>query len=651
MSVPNTEWLEADGLGGFASGTASGLRSRRYHALLVAALTPPTGRVVLVNGVEAWIESNGQRYALTSQRYAPDVVHPDGIRRLESFSNIDWPRWTFRLEDGTVVDHEVIVRQGAPVACLSWRVREPRSGIRLVVRPLLSGRDYHALHHENPGFRFEADVAGGRVTWQPYEGLPAIAAIGNGRYLHAPDWYRTFLYEEERSRGLDAVEDLASPGYFEFDLAQPAVLTFTTDAQASGREPEELFNDVRDRERARRQFASPLERAADAYLVQRGGGKTIVAGYPWFTDWGRDTFIAMRGLCIAIGRLADARDILLAWSSAVSDGMLPNRFPDSGDAAEFNAVDASLWYVVAVGEFLDAARSRGFELSDGDVAALQNAVDAILAGYAAGTRYGIRADDDGLLACGVDGVQLTWMDAKIGSWVVTPRVGKPVEVQALWLNALAIAARWTKRWTALGETARASFTRRFWNERDGMLFDVVDVNHQSGTVDASFRPNQILAVGGLPVMLLDRERAGKVVEAVEAQLVTPMGLRSLAPGSSGYAGRYEGNGAERDARYHQGTVWPWLIGPFVEAWLRVRRSTVAARREARERFLAPLLHLAARSGGHVPEIADGDPPHTPRGCPQQAWSVGEILRLESAVLSATVGRPARKAPTRVTRSA
>ena len=651
MSVPNTEWLEADGRGGFASGTASGLRSRRYHALLLAALTPPTGRVVLVNGVEAWIESNGQRYPITSQRYAPDVVHPDGIRRLESFSNIDWPRWTFRLEDGTVVDHEVIVRQGAPVACLSWRVREPRSGIRLVVRPLLSGRDYHALHHENPGFRFDADVAGGRVTWRPYEGLPAIAAIGNGRYVQAPDWYRTFLYEEERARGLDAVEDLASPGYFEFDLAQPAVLTFTTDAEARGREPEELFNDVRDREKARRQFASPLERAADAYLVQRAGGKTIVAGYPWFTDWGRDTFIAIRGLCIAIGRLADARDILLAWSSAVSDGMLPNRFPDSGDTAEYNAVDASLWYVIAVGEFLDAARSRGFELSGGEVAALQNAVDAILAGYAAGTRYGIRADDDGLLACGADGVQLTWMDAKIGSWVVTPRVGKPVEVQALWLNALAIAARWTNRWTALGETGRASFTRRFWNERNGMLFDVVDVNHQSGTVDASFRPNQILAVGGLPLMLLDRERARNVVEAVEAQLVTPMGLRSLAPGSSAYAGRYEGNGAERDARYHQGTVWPWLIGPFVEAWLRVRRSTVAARREARARFLTPLLHLAAQSGGHVPEIADGDPPHTPRGCPQQAWSVGEILRLESAVLGATSARPARKAPTRATRTA
>ena len=281
---------------------------------------------------------------------------------------------------------------------------------------------------------------------------------------------------------------------------------------------------------------------------------------------------------------------------------------------------------------------------------LQGAVAAILFGYAAGTRYAIRADDDGLLACGVDGVQLTWMDARVGDWIVTPRTGKPVEVQALWLNALATAARWTSRWAALFETGRGSFRRRFWNERDGLIFDVIDVNHQRGSVDASFRPNQIFAVGGLPLMLLDRDRARRVVDAVEAQLVTPIGLRSLAPGAPGYAGRYEGDGAARDARYHQGTVWPWLIGPFVEAWLRVRHPSAAARREARERFLAPLLQLAEQSGGHLPEIADGDPPHTPRGCPQQAWSVGELLRLESGMLSASSRRAVGKAATRVKES-
>jgi predicted glycogen debranching enzyme len=650
MSVANTEWLEADGLGGFASGTASGLRSRRYHGLLVAALTPPTGRVVLVNGFEAWIESNGRREAVSSQRYAPDVVHPDGVRRLASFSNIDWPRWTFRLEDGSLIDQEIIVRHGASMVGISWRLREPRAGVRLGVRPLLSGRDYHALHHENPAFRFDADVAGAGVMWRPYDGLPAIAAIGNGRYVHAPDWYRNFLYEEERTRGLDCIEDLASPGYFEFDLSRPAMLTLTTDVGAMGRDAEELFADLRDRERERRVFASPLERAADAYLVQRGRGETIVAGYPWFTDWGRDTFIAIRGLCIATGRLAAARDILLAWSTAVSEGMLPNRFPDGGDTAEFNAVDASLWYVIAVHDFLEAARARSFDVAPDVLVSLRTSVEAILAGYASGTRYGIHADEDGLLACGVEGVQLTWMDAKVGDRVITPRIGKPVEIQALWLNALAVAATWTDTWTSLFDNGKQSFTRRFWNDRDNMLFDVVDVNHERGTADATFRPNQILAVGGLPLSLLDGERARTVVDAVEAQLVTPMGLRSLAPGSPSYAGRYEGNGAERDARYHQGTVWPWLIGPFVDAWLRVRRSSPAARRNARERFLVPLLQLAEQSGGHVPEIADGDPPHTPRGCPQQAWSVGELLRIERS-LSSTVSSRATGTRARVRRSA
>ncbi|HET7218101.1 MAG TPA: amylo-alpha-1,6-glucosidase [Vicinamibacterales bacterium] len=650
MSVANTEWLEVDGLGGFASGTATGLRSRRYHGLLVAALTPPTGRVVLVNGFDAWIEIDGQRRAISSQRYAPDVVHPDGIRRLESFSNVDWPRWTFRLENGTVVDHEIIVRQGAPLTAMAWRLREPRDGARLGVRPLLSGRDYHSLHHENGAFRFDAHVDGQRVSWQPYDGLPAIIAIGNGRYVHAPDWYRNFVYEEERTRGLDCVEDLASPGYFEFDLSRPAVLAFTTAPETMGGDAEDLFDSVCKQERQRRAFASPLHRAADAYLVRRGSGKTIVAGYPWFTDWGRDTFIAIRGLCIATGRLAEAREILLAWSTAVSEGMLPNRFPDSGDTPEFNAVDASLWYVIAIHDFLAAASARSFAVSPVDLASLRAAIDAILEGYASGTRFGIRADEDGLLACGVPGVQLTWMDARIGDWVVTPRIGKPVEVQALWLNALAVAAGWTNKWVALFEKGQASFARRFWNADANMLFDVVDVNHERGTADASFRPNQIFAIGGLPLALLDGERAREVVDAVESQLVTPMGLRSLAPSAPGYAGRYEGNGAERDGRYHQGTVWPWLLGPFVDAWVRVRRSTAAARRDARERFLVPLLQLAEQSGGHVPEIADGDPPHTPRGCPQQAWSVGELLRLESSILSAT-SRSARKSPARVERSA
>jgi predicted glycogen debranching enzyme len=295
--------------------------------------------------------------------------------------------------------------------------------------------------------------------------------------------------------------------------------------------------------------------------------------------------------------------------------MLPNRFPDRDEAPEYNSVDAALWYVVAVHELLAARR----DLAAPDRARLRQAVEAILGGYARGTRYGIRADGDGLLAAGAPGVQLTWMDAKVGDWVVTPRMGKPVEVQALWLNALHVGSAFSERWAALYARARKSFVARFWNEARGCLYDVVDPD------DGALRPNQILAVGGLPVALLNGERARRVVEVVEAHLLTPVGLRSLAPDEPGYAPHYRGGVRERDGAYHQGTVWPWLLGPFVDAWLRVRGKTREAKDEARARFMTPLL--AAASGGHLPEIADAEPPHTPRGCPFQAWSVGEALRL------------------------
>jgi predicted glycogen debranching enzyme len=356
-------------------------------------------------------------------------------------------------------------------------------------------------------------------------------------------------------------------------------------------------------------------------------------GYPWFVDWGRDTFIALRGLCLAAGRLAEARDILVGWAGAVSQGMLPNRFPDQGAEPEYNSVDASLWYAVAVADLLARAARARFEIGAADLRAMRDAVHAILDGYATGTRFGIHCDDDGLLAAGEPGVQLTWMDAKVGDWVVTPRIGKPVEIQALWLNALASAADDDARWRRLLERGLASFPERFWNAARGCLYDVVDADHVPGRLDASLRPNQVLAVGGLARSLLEPARARRVVDVVEAALWTPIGLRSLALGEPGYAPRYAGGPRERDGAYHQGTVWPWLIGPFVEAWVRVRGDGDLVRREARERFLAPLLARLDDAGlGHLPEIADAESPHQPRGCPWQAWSVGEALRLAADVL-------------------
>jgi len=647
------EWLEPDGHGGFASGTATGIRTRRYHALILTATTPPTGRMVLVNGFDAWIETPAGRFPLTSQKYSPGVVHPDGARRMAQFNTEPWPTWVFRFEDGTELLQEVFVARHAQTTVINWRLLQGREATKLLVRPFVSGRDYHSLHKENPGFRFEATPNGEKVLWRPYEGVPGIYGMysHNGRYSHEPLWYRNFLYDEERARGLDDTEDLASPGVFEWDLSagDATWLLTTADSPALTQKRDlsvaKFSQNLRAIERDRRStFRSPLHKAADAYIVSGRKGKTIVAGYPWFTDWGRDTFIALRGLCIAGDRLEDARDILMAWTDAVSEGMLPNRFPDHGAQPEYNSVDASLWFIIAVHDLLQAAAGGKDVVSTKNRRALENAVEAILEGYSRGTRYGIHMGADGLLAAGSSGTQLTWMDAKIGDWTITPRVGKPVEIQALWLNALKIASRFSPGWNKHFERGLKSFQNKFWNEARACLFDVVDVDHRAGCNDASIRPNQILAVGGLPHQLLDGDHAAKVVVKVESMLWTPMGLRSLAPGEPEYAAHYEGDSRERDSVYHQGTVWPWLIGPFIEAWLRVHGNTTENRRQARERFLKPLLaHLEEAGLSHISEIADAEPPHTPRGCPFQAWSLGELLRAER-VLQSPDRRPRKSFP-------
>ncbi len=638
------EWLEADGLGGFASGTVSGVRTRRYHALLLVATQPPAGRMALVNGLDVSLDLAGAGGSppplfLSRQHYVPDVLAPAGGPALAEFTRDPWPTWTWQVAPGVRVSQEIFVPQRTPAVALRWRLLDRAPRVVLTVRPLLSGRDFHALHHENSAFDFGSAVSEDSVRWAPYPGVPAVTALTNGVYASEPLWYRGFLYAEERDRGLDFIEDLASPGRFTWDLsAADAVLLFTTDAATvarPGQRAETTWRRLATSERRRRSKASsPLERAAGAYIVRRGTGKTIIAGYPWFGDWGRDTLISLRGLCLATGRLADARDILREWAGQVSEGMLPNRFVDQGDAPEYNTVDAALWYVIAVHEYFAAAAGPGGKAPPKrDQERLRAACLAIVTGYARGTRYGIRLEEDGLLAAGEPGVQLTWMDAKVGDWVVTPRIGKPVEVQALWLNALRIVADWDAAWTAPFERGRRAFADRFWNAEVGWLNDVVDPDHRPGTADASLRPNQIFAVGGLPFAVLDGERARRVVAVVESTLWTPLGPRSLAPDDPRYVRRYEGGLRERDGAYHQGTVWPWLSGPFVEAWVRVHSDTPEVRRRARGRFLDPLLaHLESAGLGHISEIADAEPPHTPRGCPFQAWSVAEALRLDRVVL-------------------
>ena len=613
------EWLEPDGRGGFASGTTGLVRTRRYHALLLAQTD--AGRFVLVNGIEAWAETPNGRFAISSQAYLPGVTYPDGASHLTAFTDEPWPSWHFNLPDGTVMTQEVFTTRGTAETVLRWTADRP---VKLQVRPLLSGRDYHALHHENPAFDFTTHHAGDALAWRPYPGVPTVTARGSYTWLDDPAWYRRFTYAKEVERGMDDGEDLASPGLFTFDLstgAGPAVLILR--AGEPGVDAPSVL-EARQRHHRTRAALGAWDLAADAYLATTHTGETVIAGYPWFTDWGRDTFIAMRGLLIARGRLEEAGAILRAWAGHVSEGMLPNRFPEGGAPPEYNAADASLWFIIAVYELIAAG---------GDPAGLQGAASAILEGYTAGTRFGIGMDPaDGLLRAGVAGVQLTWMDAKIGERVITPRIGKPVELQALWVNALAIGGQWPKgdRWMGAALRARESVVALFPDRATGGLIDVLDADGVPGARDRRVRPNQVIAAGGLPIPVLTPRLVAGVVALAERDLLTPLGLRTLAPGDPDYRGRYAGGPVARDEAYHQGTAWPWLLGPFVAAWLAARGNTTEARAEGRTRFLPPLHeHLRTAGLGHVSEVVDGDAPHRPGGCPFQAWSLGELIRIEA----------------------
>ena len=623
-----SEWLEADGLGGFASGTVSGVRTRRYHALLISATRPPDGKMALVKGFDAWLETDEGVFYLSRQRYTEEPSGPDGAAAIIDFHAHPWPKWVYRTEQGYEVEQELFMTHGESSVHLSWKITKGPSGpVKLVVRPFLSVTDFHTLHHANPDFRFESQERDGKVLWTPYEGFVGVVAKSNGNYAANGQWYQNFLYTEELSRQLDYLEDLASPGIFTYELLEGEKAELSLASSAYEAALDRSFEATKSSEFERRSaFSSPIHRAADLYKVKRGAGSTIIAGYPWFADWGRDTFITMRGLLLSEGRFSEARDILIEWSGTVKGGLLPNRFPDYGEELEYNSVDAALWFVVAAYEYLQAQP----QAAQADVEKLHAAIEAVLTGYSEGTLFRIYKDEDGLLACGVHGLQLTWMDAKVGDWVVTPRIGKPVEIQALWINALTIGALIDTRWESPRDKAQESFDQKFWNEDKGALYDVIDVDHQRDVYDDSVRPNQIFTIGGLPFTTVSGERAKAVLQIVEDKLLTPYGLRSLAPDSADYQGLYLGGVYQRDGAYHQGTVWGWLIGPFVEASLRIKGDNQSQRAAAKTRFLDPLHeHLNHAGLGHISEIFDGDAPHTPRGAPFQAWSIGELLRLEA----------------------
>lgn len=635
------EWLEANGRGGFASGTVAGPNTRRYHALLLVARRPPVDRVVLVNHLEEGLDVAGRLHPLSTNLY-PGAVHPRGYHSCRGFSTEPWPTWTYEVGEIRIT-REVFCPHGRDLVVLRWAVvGRSAEAIRLLVRPMLTGRDHHGIHRENSALRAESTVKKGSVTWQPYPDIPAVKALHNGEYQAAPDWYRRVQYPIEQARGMNFEEDWWSPGELTFRLAaeQPALLALSTEAINQAEVEEAILTEQRRRTKSRRREDAPkqaptadplvhaLWQASEAFIADRGKQKTVIAGYPWFTDWGRDTFIALPGLCLVTGRYAMARQIIAAFAAYISEGMIPNRFPDEGEQPEYNTIDASLWFVHAVGRYLAYT---------GDATAVKRvawpAVKAILDGYRQGARYGIRVEEDGLVTGGAPGVQLTWMDAKVGDWVVTPRRGKPVEIQALWVNALSVGEELAVRFrdktyaTRCAEArARAveSFRKRFWYGAGGYLYDVVDAGMGQAD-DASFRVNQVYALA-LAGQLLEEDQARRVMDAVEAHLLTPVGLRTLAPSDPHFHPRYEGGVVSRDVAYHQGTVWPHLLGPFITAWIKVRGGTPESRQAAR-RFLDGIeRHLSEACLGQVSEIFDGEAPHRPCGCFAQAWSVAEPLR-------------------------
>ncbi len=635
------EWLCANGLGGFASGTVAGLPTRRYHGLLVAAVTPPVGRTVLVTGLEERVGYDGQVYELSTARWADGTVAPQGYRLIERF-HLDGttPVWHYACAD-TLIEKRVWMEPGANTTYVRYRLLRPGAGgpVRIELRALVNYREFH-LTTRGPGWEMAVEVVDHGLRVTAYAGArPLSIQVPGAATEPAHDWYVGFRLSAEEARGLDALDDSLHAGTFVAtlgpDRALAAVLSVEARPDLDGEQAwarrraheTEVLLAWRKVQPAAGPAPAWIERlvlAADQFVVRRPladdpAGLSVIAGYHWFGDWGRDTMIALPGLTLTAGRPEAARRILTTFARFVDGGMLPNVFPDAGERPEYNTVDAALWYVEAV---------RAYHEATGDAAAVRElfpALEQIVRGYAAGTRYRIRVDPaDGLVTAGEPGVQLTWMDARVGDRVVTPRIGKPVEINALWYNALVAMAglgralgRPSTEWETMATRAAAGFAR-FWNGAAGYCYDVIDGPEGH---EAALRPNQILAVS-LPASALPPERQRQVVDACARHLLIGCGLRSLAPGEPGYQPHYAGGPGERDGAYHQGTAWAWLLGPFALAYERVHRDRATARA-----LLEPMAqHLSEYGVGSIAEVFDAEPPFAPGGCIAQAWSVAETLR-------------------------
>ena len=640
------EWLVTNGLGGYASGTSAGTSTRRYHGLLMAALEPPTGRTLLVAGLDETARYAGRNFPLATNRWVSGFVSPSGYLQLESFHlEGTKPVWRYALADA-LLEKRIWMRQGENTTYVEYTLVRANAPVELEGKILVTYRDFHATTHAD-GWQMQiAPVEQGiRVT--AFDGAtPFYLRSDSAAFEARHEWYRDFFLPAESERGLDDHEDRLLAAVFrgKLSVGEKLALVFSTEPKSSlnaeQARTEQSNHELRLFQAWQKRHAETSARhpddepswlwqlvlAADQFIVQRAlpgdaAGLSVIAGYPWFSDWGRDTMIALPGLTLPLGRPEIARKILSCFARYVDGGMLPNNFPDRGGAPQYNTIDASLWYFEAVRQYFDATKDAAL------LKELFPVLASIVDAHVAGTRYNIKVDpEDALLYGGSPEVQLTWMDAKIGDWVVTPRIGKPVEINALWINALNTMTAFAEAlkqpgdgYAKLRDKAVRNF-QRFWNPARGCCFDVID--SPGIGADASLRPNQIFAVS-LPVSPLTPAQQKSVVETVGRELLTSFGLRSLAPSDPGYKGQYTGGPRERDSAYHQGTVWAWLLGPFALAHFKVHGDAVAA-----QSFLEPLGRSIYGAGlGTIGEIFGGDAPFAPAGCPAQAWSVAETIRV------------------------
>jgi predicted glycogen debranching enzyme len=647
------EWLITNGIGGYAAGTVSGLLTRRYHGLLIAALEPPLGRTLLLSKLNEIVTYGEQKYDLYCDRWVDQSVFPQGYQYISNFFLVGTtPVWEYKFADA-LLEKRIWMKQGENTTYIRYTLSRGSLPLTLSLQTLVNYRDHHGDTHSSNNWKMEVNAIAGGIEVAANPEVTRLYLFSDhsqeSKVNWQPNhiWYRNYALAIEKYRGLIYCEDhlLAATGTITLSPQDSVTIVASTepkpnlDAESTWKKQykyeQELLGKSRRLELGKSnsqsippQWISQLVLAANQFIVDRPtavfrDGKTIIAGYPWFNDWGRDTMISLPGLTLAIGRPSIARFILRTYAEYVSQGMLPNVFPDGKDQPDYNTVDATLWYFEAIYAYYKNTLDKSL------IKELFPVLADIITNYRKGTRYNIHQDSDGLLYAGEAGYQLTWMDAKVDDWVVTPRMGKPVEINALWYNALIIMEQLALEldlpqlgYTNLAQRVKEGF-QKFWDDDLEYCYDVISTPQGN---DDSLRPNQIFAVSfpsvkKAPSLLIPRQQK-RIVDLVAKELLTPWGLRTLAPSHPNYQGHYGGDRRKRDGAYHQGTVWTWLIGHFIQAHLKVYQQPEMARQ-----FLTPFVH-ALNTGciGKVSEIFDGDPPFASRGCMSQAWSVAEVLR-------------------------